>query len=178
MEHGVKPPRFVLAAAQREKVARSQIQIAHADEQGRHDGAKTACCARHGDHSCDHTQHITLAPGASRGLNGRAIQDQTLGLRAALGVEASAARCVKGSDCKRCAASKSQTTTRAVAFVAAMRCRGLSISVCLLPPSLPVEIPRFNLAPPDHVDSIQLSRALYASPTFDVATPPPDAHCA
>lgn len=64
---------------------------------------------------------------------------------------------------------------KVVLLVSALRCRGISVSVSLMPPSLP-------LAPnePPTLVSVSYSRALslpllYLSPTDDVATPPPDA---
>lgn len=174
IKNGVTPPRFVLAAARREQ---AQVQLAHFEEPGGQVATTSAAQCTHGcDQACADSPHITLAPSASRGLIAGTAQPQTLGLGLGLGRSCSkTASCTRAPHCARCLAAKQPAPRRAVTFVAAMRCRGISISVCLLPPSLPVEIPRFNLAPPDHVDCILLSRALYASPTFDVATPPPDA---
>lgn len=58
---------------------------------------------------------------------------------------------------------------------AAMKCRGLTVSVALLPPSLPAE--SCELIEPAVVRFIAPTAAplLYESPTSGVPTPPPDA---
>jgi len=61
-------------------------------------------------------------------------------------------------------------------LVQALRCRGISVSIGLLPPSLaptPFECGPPAYTPPGKYPAIVAIR--YAPPSFDVATPPPDA---
>jgi hypothetical protein len=68
--------------------------------------------------------------------------------------------------------------SRGVTFVmihAAMKCRGLSVTVAWLPPSLPVVAAEFFPPPIERFESPIAASILYEPPCPAVSTPPPDA---
>jgi hypothetical protein len=86
-----------------------------------------------------------------------------------------------GAHCDDDATCEEEPASRGVRFVMlheAMKCRGLTVSVSLLPPSLPALTDNFE---PLVIERSlpQLGRSLlYDEPTLAVESPPPDARCA
>jgi hypothetical protein len=58
---------------------------------------------------------------------------------------------------------------------AAMKCLGLTVSVALLPPSLPAASFEFVEPAVEHFALPASAPLMYESPTIGVPTPPPDA---
>lgn len=65
-----------------------------------------------------------------------------------------------------------------VQFAAAMKCRGLTVSVAMLPPSLPALPEHFALLVLERYSQLLGRTLLYDEPYLAVDTPPPDARCA
>jgi hypothetical protein len=95
--------------------------------------------------------------------------------------EAAPARDTGDSCCESSAAAdvaESPAVPHGVTFVmihAAMKCRGLSVTVALLPPSLPVVSVEFFPPLVERFESLIVASLLYESPCPGVSTPPPDA---
>ena len=64
---------------------------------------------------------------------------------------------------------------RLVLLHAAMKCRGLTVSVALLPPSLPVGLSAFVPRPPERFAPPAVESLLYDAPYLAQAAPPPRA---
>lgn len=64
---------------------------------------------------------------------------------------------------------------RIVLLQAAMKCRGLTASTSLLPPSLPVEWAEFSPLVCERYESLPRGSLTYDPPSLAIATPPPDA---
>jgi len=62
-----------------------------------------------------------------------------------------------------------------VLLVSALRCRGLSLSVALLPPALPAAPLAESTLPDARAGRVFIAATLYEPPSYDVASPPPDA---
>jgi hypothetical protein len=60
----------------------------------------------------------------------------------------------------------------------ALKCRGVQVSVTLMPPSLPVEHDGFSQEWVEFSPAPALASVLYDPPLLAVATPPPDAAAA
>jgi hypothetical protein len=60
-------------------------------------------------------------------------------------------------------------------MVSALRCRGLSMSVSMLPPSLPLKACVKRALPSGPTEPVGLANTLYESPALPVASPPPKA---
>ncbi len=80
--------------------------------------------------------------------------------------------CEKVEAC--CEESEAPRGYRIISLHAAMGCRGLTVSVSLLPPSLPVTDLEFLAPPLVRFASFRVESLLYESPTLGIATPPPD----
>lgn len=64
---------------------------------------------------------------------------------------------------------------RIVLLTSALKCRGLSVSLGMLPPALPPTLISFGRPPLLVSDLPKAPSVSYRSPSYDVATPPPDA---
>jgi hypothetical protein len=117
--HGVSPPKFALAAAERER------------------NGKAACCTK----TC----------------------------------------CLAAAEHEHAAGGSTHTApppNRAVLLILALKCRGVQVSVTLLPPSLPVELSGFAEQWIEFYAVPIPAPVLYDPPLLAVATPPPDAAAA
>ena len=77
---------------------------------------------------------------------------------------------------KQAAASTSEARKgKVVLLITALKCRGISVSVSLLPPSLSPAHEALSLATVELGPHPIVAGTLYDSPCHDVATPPPDA---
>lgn len=89
--------------------------------------------------------------------------------------EDSADSCTSSSCCAKKSHDSSESSSKTVLLITALKCRGISVSVGLLPPSVPpaeaaVDSVLVDLGPlPGDFEEF------YLSPSDDVATPPPDA---
>ena len=73
------------------------------------------------------------------------------------------------------APESSESAGQTVLLITALKCRGISVSIGWLPPSLPPLQVSSGEAIADLGPLLTESVRLYAPPSFDVATPPPDA---
>jgi hypothetical protein len=62
-----------------------------------------------------------------------------------------------------------------VPIASALRCRGLTLTVCLMPPSLPLAAVRACELLQGREGFVCLLDSLYETPTHPIASPPPDA---
>jgi hypothetical protein len=67
------------------------------------------------------------------------------------------------------------SSSRTVLLISQLRCRGISLSVTGLPPSLPAPANEFQLAMPEYFELCWAPSSLYQPPYLVVAAPPPDA---
>jgi len=74
-----------------------------------------------------------------------------------------------------CSTPAQPPRSKSVLLVAALKCRGISVSVSLLPPTVLPRPVRLAAPPLATSDAPPSSPNLYQSPTDEVATPPPDA---
>jgi hypothetical protein len=65
-----------------------------------------------------------------------------------------------------------------VLMILALRCRGVHVSITLLPPSLPAELPAISHRDVERFVALPAAIPLYKPPYLAVATPPPDAAAA
>jgi hypothetical protein len=72
------------------------------------------------------------------------------------------------------AAEPTGRSIKIVNLIAAMKCRGLSVSVALLPPSLPVDLSQFFPNVARRFETPLGASLLYDEPMLAVASPPPD----
>jgi hypothetical protein len=72
------------------------------------------------------------------------------------------------------AASPTPRKSSAVVMIMALKCRGVHVSVSLMPPSLPMRHDRLALPLADFFPAPPSAPVLYEPPHFAVATPPPD----
>lgn len=124
---------------------------------------------------CCHTQTEKLAWAKRNGVRPPAfvVAAAAVEAREAKTQAATCGRCC--SKCRQVAAMAKPVGGRIVLLVSALRCKGISIGVSLMPPSLPPAV-----APTEFFADVQLAVPvepphLYLSPVYDVATPPPDA---
>jgi hypothetical protein len=82
--------------------------------------------------------------------------------------------CTSPSCCEKKAPKSSESAGKTVLLITALKCRGISVSIGWLPPSLP-PLQVSQEAAADFGPLLTESVSLYAPPSFDVATPPPDA---
>ncbi len=123
--NGVKPPAYVVAAAQREAREAGQLAASEALAAPKH-----ACCAHHYDSDCAH-EHSAAANESTHDSSG------------------------------------------VVLMVLALRCRGVSASVALLPPALPVSLGAGLPSEASCFDPAPSAPLLYESPVQTVTSPPP-----
>jgi hypothetical protein len=64
---------------------------------------------------------------------------------------------------------------RVVLLISALRCRGLSPTVSLLPPSLPLDVRATLPFPPGLTQRVCMAVSLYEPPALLLASPPPEA---
>lgn len=89
--------------------------------------------------------------------------------------EESAESCTSPSCCAKKSRNSSESSSKVILLITALKCRGISVSVGWLPPSLPPLQDAIREAAVDVGPSIAEVAPSYRSPSFDVATPPPDA---
>ncbi len=89
--------------------------------------------------------------------------------------DGSAELCTAPSCCEKKAPKSSESAGQTVLLITALKCRGISVSIGWLPPSLPPLQVSPGEALADLGPLLTESVRLYAPPSFDVATPPPDA---
>jgi hypothetical protein len=68
-----------------------------------------------------------------------------------------------------------QSDSRVVLLISALRCRGLTPTVSLLPPSLPIKFGATRPFPPGLAQRVCMAVSLYEPPTLLIASPPPEA---
>lgn len=83
--------------------------------------------------------------------------------------------CSAPSCCQKRSHLSSESAGKIVLMMNALKCRGISLSVGWLPPSLPPALPALDAAVVDLGPLHAEPASLYLSPCDDVATPPPDA---
>jgi hypothetical protein len=80
------------------------------------------------------------------------------------------------SCCQAASAPRETKSSRSfVLGISALRCRGLSLTVSSMPPSLPLEAVLQRFRADDLVERVCVRERHYQSPTLPVASPPPDA---
>jgi hypothetical protein len=146
---GVKVPAYVIAEAARQLIANTE-EAAGAEAKAACCAAKASCCATTkalADSSCCHEPTIDQSTAGSC--------------------------CQTKGTCERPAARSDGF--RFLVLHEAMKCRGLTVTVALLPPSLPVEMG--DTAPPPLVIHAVpcMAENLYQSPDLAIDAPPPDA---
>jgi hypothetical protein len=84
--------------------------------------------------------------------------------------------CTAAKTCcsSKAAAKPAGRSIKIVNLIAAMKCRGLSVSVALLPPSLPVDLQQFVTDVVERFETPLGASLLYDEPVLAVASPPPD----
>jgi hypothetical protein len=90
---------------------------------------------------------------------------------------ASKSCCSTGASCcdQESAPSQQQDTAgKAVLLISALKCRGISLSVGILPPAIPARPIAWGASRPEAAWRPSSPPSLYRSPVFDVATPPPN----
>lgn len=150
--NGVTPPSFVAAAAEREPYCSSKTSTACCKSSHAASGIADASanCTRCAARAC-----IACATGEDSDAAGKSCSGDLK-------------PCAKGRDAEFCAAP------RIVLLASALKCRGISLSVSMLPPFL---IPKAAAhAEPLHVVyATPIAAAiLYQPPSLDLPTPPPD----
>jgi hypothetical protein len=83
--------------------------------------------------------------------------------------------CTEPSCCQKRSHSSSDSERKVVLLMSALKCRGISVSIGWLPPSLPPALPALDATVVDLGPLHAEPASLYRSPCDDVATPPPDA---
>lgn len=83
--------------------------------------------------------------------------------------------CTTPSCCQKRAGSSSDSEGKIVLLINALKCRGISVSVGWLPPSLPPALPALDATVVDLGPLCCEPALVYLPPCDDVATPPPDA---
>ena len=79
------------------------------------------------------------------------------------------------SCCEKKPAAAPANRGKVVLLLSALKCRGISVSIGLLPPSLPPAHEAISLATVELGPRPVVAVTLYEPPSHDVATPPPDA---
>jgi hypothetical protein len=154
-EHGVTPPSFVVEAARRE---RGSTQLASDDAE-----KLPPCCAARLKRRQSRLE--TLARIVERGQP-RECSDANCGSQ----ISGAAVCTPAAATCDR-----AQVSRKLVTWSAELFCRGVRVSVGHLPPGLPVCIASWSFSLEEAWEEDFLPAPLYASPDFDVATPPPNA---
>ena len=89
--------------------------------------------------------------------------------------EESAESCTAPSCCAKQSHDSSESSAKTVLLITALKCRGISVSIGWLPPSLPpLQVASGEVVADFGPPLVEMAPA-YRSPSFDVATPPPDA---
>ena len=89
--------------------------------------------------------------------------------------EESAESCTSRNCCTKESHNSSESSSQAVLLITALKCRGISVSIGWLPPSLPPLQDALSEVVADFGPPLAETAPAYRSPSFDVATPPPDA---
>lgn len=84
-------------------------------------------------------------------------------------------QCTTPSCCEKRSGSSSDSEGKIVLLINALKCRGISVSIGWLPPSLPPAVPALDATVVDLGPFCCEPALLYLPPCDDVATPPPDA---
>jgi hypothetical protein len=86
--------------------------------------------------------------------------------------------CCQRSCCDKSEAGPPRRGGQSVILIMALKCRGVQVSVTLMPPSLPVECGGFSQEWVEFYPTPVSPPVLYDPPLLAVATPPPDAAAA